>query len=393
MLFNDVQPLSPQEIKRVNENRKLALRNLFRNEINQSFLIKVLYRVLNKLDSDIFNYYKVPSFTMESMIVGHRDNFDYDISKMIIGIHKSNMVFLGEGEKRKKEESDEYLEQIINQVIEHIKLREYGSSYFRQKQIIAGDRFIYFPLPYDLFVVSMKMNDLLKNNQNVPCFSIISKITNIAISTLSLLEDNFLDNAYPLCRCLIELYLTLFAVLENKNALQKYNDFSKIEAEISRQGKDYPNEFYDTYYKIRETKDKNLQIHQYLHFGWVDELKNYHKIVKENPYTISSLIYYLEKTNSDINFKFYTDYYKLCCSYSHANIFTFEYPLNSYFEISTMLTLTLGRTFEELCRLTKFDGKINDVNILNKTFSDYNLVLSQEEKRTTENFNKYYKIK
>ena len=61
------------------------------------------------------------------------------------------MIFVSESEKRNKEDSDEYSEKITKQVIEHIKLREYGSSYFRQKQIIAGDRFIYFSLPYDLF--------------------------------------------------------------------------------------------------------------------------------------------------------------------------------------------------------------------------------------------------
>lgn len=381
------------ELPNINAYKKehdLALRNIFKNEIKPNFLIKIYHKVLEILDVDIFKYYQIPTPTIENSIAGNMLNFDNDICKMIIGIHKSNMIFAGDSEKREKENSDEYSKQIANQTIEHIKLREYGSSYFRQKQIIAGDRFIYFPLPYDLFVICMKMNDLLRNNQNIPCFSIFAKTSNMAMSALSLLEDNFLDNAYPLCRGLIELYLTLFAVLENKNALKKYIDFSKIEAEISRHGKDYPEEFYDLYYNIKETKDKNLQIHQYLHFGWVDELKNYHKIVKENPYTISSLIYYLEKTNSDMDFKIFTDYYKICNSYVHANTLTYQCPLSAYFEIITMLSFTLGRSFEDLCGLLKFDGIINGVNILEKSIFDYKVVLLQRDKITPENLNKYY---
>lgn len=390
-MFNNMQELLLQDANAFGKSHRQALRNLFRNEINQSFLIKIHYKVINELGfEDLFKYYPLSPLSMEKIITGDKENFDLDIAKMIIGIHKSNMIFVSENEKRNKEDSDEYSEKITKQVIEHIKLREYGSSYFRQKQIIAGDRFIYFSLPYDLFVICMKMNDLLKNNQNVPCFSLFAKISNMAMSALSLLEDNFLDNTYPLCRGLIELYLTLFAVLENKNAFKKYIDFSKIEAEMSRHGKDYPKEFYDLYYKIKETKDKNLQIHQYLHFGWVDELKNYHKIVRDNPYSISSLIYYLEKTNADMNFKFFTDYYKICNSYVHANTLTYQYPLSAYFEIITMLSLTLGRSFEDLCGLLKFDGIINGVNILEKSIFDYNVVLLQHNKMTPENLKKYY---
>lgn len=382
--------LNYENIDNFNINCDIALRNIFKHEIKENFLIKIYHKVFHILGHEIINYYPL-DWSLENSITGDSNGSVFDVCKIIVGLHKSNMIFIPKTERSKKQNSEEYCEKLVKEVIENIKLRKYGSSFFRKKQIIQGDRFLYFHLPYDLFVICTKMNELLVENanQNVPFYSHISKISNIGISALSLLEDNFLDNAYPLCRMIIELYIEMITLLNSPTARRCYANFSQIEFQKTQCGIDYPQEFL-CLYESRKNKRENKK-NKFLHFGWVDEIKDYHEKVKKNPYSIAGLIEYLKSKNEEDDFNIYEKFYKQCHSYSHANIMGVRYPLLSYFEISIMLYLTILKSYIFLCDTLKVNVEINGINIITKISKDYELLINQFNKKSTDNFESYYK--
>ena len=387
-----LQPWKYSNWKEYEKDQDLALRNIFKNEIKPSFLIRIYHKVKDELGEDFLKYYQ-PTLTMEKELSGNSDIAEYDICKMVIGIHKSNMIFVGESEERKSLDNPAYEQKLIEEVINHVKLRQYASSYFRQKQIIYGDRFLYFNVPYDLFAICIRMNELLYKNIQTPYRAIFAKIANMGLSALSLLENNFLDNIYSICRGIIELYMTLIAIFQNKNAIKKYEFLTDMEFKYSQCGQELSSEFYEMFEKRLKKESDNEAPHTFLHFGWVDELKDYHKIVKRKPYTMKSLIKYIKVISGNNDYDLYDKFYQQCHSYTHANIRTSIYPLLSYFEISMMLYITILMTYQDLCEILKVDTKINNIDIVSKTNKDYELLVSQYNKRTTENFNKYYKTK
>lgn len=386
-----LQPWKYLNFKDYEKDQDLALRNIFKQEIKPNFLIKIYHKVKDTLGLDLTRYYPL-TLTMENTISGNSNIAEYDICKIIIGIHKSNMIFISENEERKKINNHEYEQKLISDVITHIKLRQYSSSYFRQKQIIHGDRFLYFPLSYDLFTMCIRMNEILSQNPNTPYYHIFSKISNMGVAALSLLENNFLDNIYSICRGMIELYTTLLAISQNKGALKQYEILTDFEIYYSQCGSNLTPEFNKMFENRIKKESDNEPPHPFLHFGWVDKLKDYHKIVNRKPYTMKGLFKYLKIINNDDIFDMYDKFYQQCHAYTHANIRSSIYPLLSYFEVNIMLYLTIAMSYQHLHEILKIETKINNIDIVLKTNNDYKMLVNQYNKRTTENFNKYYKI-
>ena len=299
------------------------------------------------------------------------------------------MIFLKEDEQKKYRENIEYEKKLVNHVVENVRLRFYGSSFFRQKQMTSGDRFLYFNLPYDLFVICIRANEILVENKSnkMPYFSFFSKIMNMCLSALSLLENNFVDNTYPICRGIIELFSIYLGISSNKNVLEKYNYLTQIETNHSQCGLPYPAEFLDLYNnRLNKKEDKKTA---FLNFGWVDDIENYHRIVQGKPYTIDGLIQYLNKTYPELEAYDYSSWYKKCNHYTHASIIS-TYPLLAYFEISIMLYSTIPFIYKEICDYAKIKPDINGIDILNRAKEDFQNLVEQYNNRSTENFQQYY---
>ena len=152
------------QMKKFNKENNKALRNLFRNDIKGNFLIKILEKIrLNY--SDVYKYYENPlNVNIENILQGMDDKIDYDVCCHIVGIHKSNTLFLSDEQKIKLQNDLNYQNKLCKQVYEHIQLRPYGSSFFRNKQFIIGDKFLYLTMGYDMFVVSIYISSLLSDN-------------------------------------------------------------------------------------------------------------------------------------------------------------------------------------------------------------------------------------
>ena len=382
----------PNGGKLFQKDQDIAIRNIFKNEIKGSFLTRLRHRIEDSLGGNLRKYYP-STLTMENSLSGNTELWEIDICKHIIGLHNSNTIFMNNDSKQKLLDSYEYENKLTQEAIDNIKLRQYGSVFFRNKQIVAGDRFLYFHTPYYLFVLCMRMEEILYPlKERFPLYSLFAKISNMGLSALSLLEDNFGDNTYPICRATIELFGILLTLYANPNALDKYFKLVQIEAEKTPDT-DYSPEFYEMYNsRLRQQEDRK---DKFVHFGWVDDIPNYHSIVtRKDAYSLYGIIDYLkrQKQFGDLDYEVYHRFYKRCHSYSHANI-KGSYPLIAFFDVSIMLYNTITLSYELLCNALNLPKEINGIDVLKKLSESYINLIKQYEQISMDKLINYYSDK
>lgn len=379
-------------IKEMNRTDEQALRKLFSPRIKQSFLIEMMHKVMDKMGNDMFKYYDL-RMTNERMVTGESPSVKYEICRMIVGVHRSNSIFLSDSERVKNESDDTYKKELVDNVIMHIKLRNYAADFFRKKQIVLGDEFLFFPPLYKLFAISMNSLFILNDHSQGQRLSYFySLIFNKSLAALTLIEDNFLDNAYPICRLIMELYVKLLILELEPGLLEEHDKFSEYDLKKTCCGIDYPDEFNEKF-KNRKNQHEKSKI-DFLHYGWVDILDEYHDIVKKNPYSINGLLDYLsEKVDYGYDFKNIKFFYKMCHTYTHGNVSLSKYPLLHYFELTLILSITIPRTYEFLCKHANVDGTIEGMNLIPSLVKDIEKVFNQHSMRTTEKFESYYNFK
>ncbi len=372
------------------ENDK-TLRNIFGKYIKGNFLIDVKYLVI-QMFPEINKYYNL-EINMENMLLGiNVGEMEYDLCRTIVGCHSSNSIFLEESERIKLERSQEYKKELAENVIEHVKLRRYASVFFRRKPIMQGEIFIAHNVPYNLFVMAMRMNQILREHQNDTSYRYFyNVISNKALSVLSLLEDNMLDSCYSICRVIIELCLKLIVFKEYPEILTKHDEFSYFELMQSCCEQKYSEE-YNKCFKSRKQKGCKNKV-EYLHYGWVDYIEDYHDVVKKQPYSINGILEFLSVKNKEESELYETlkIFYKMCNGYAHGNVANSKYPLLHYFEVTLILYCTILKTYFWVCDEFEIDTDIDSIDILAKTEKAGELLISQYNQRTTEKFEEHYK--
>ena len=381
-------PLMPN-LKAIAEQNNTALESVFAGKIRGHFLIDIKNQVLEALGLNNFIKYYDFRWSDVRMITGIGEAPEYDICRMIVGIHKAYSIFLSYDEIRRNERSKRYKRQLISETIEKIKIRFYGSVYFRKKTLIQGEEFLYYPLPYELFVMSTKMSEILMDDHIHNCYQLYYGVIYNSISALSLLEDNLLGTAYPLCRGAIEMYFKLLILESQAELYNWYEKFRMFEVEYSC-SQTYPKEFNALYekriYQISKAKA------DYLHFGWVDFLKGYHNVVKKSPYSVYGIITFLKNKNGDKIFELecLESFYKSCHAYTHGSIQIAKYPVLHYFEISIMFYFIIRETFLLLCGEKQIEAMVDVHDIISMVDRDFNVLHNQYKIRSTERFERYY---
>ncbi len=374
-----------------NKEEDKALRRVFSGKIKGTFLIEIKTRVLRALGNDIFKYYDF-SLSKEKILTSESENINFDICRHILGLHSSHLIFLTEEERLEKERSEEYKRLLIKEVVENVKLRLYGSSFFRRKSLFKGENFIFYHVPYDLFVLCTRICELLQSNKEKSLrFEFISSIAHKSLSALVLLEENLLSNAFPLCRSATELYLKLFVLCYSPEAEQKYLQFGDYEVANVCGDQKYPLEF-ENIYKNRSNKSCQNKI-EYLHYGWLDFVNDYHLNVMR-PYSVSGIISYLKsKFDSDVNVVFndIESLYKTCHIYSHGNLKANIYPLIEYFQIAQLLHYSVTNAYKILCGRLNISTDIDGIDIMKKLTTDGELLIKQRLQATDENLERYEK--
>lgn len=376
------------ELKIIAEQNDYALRQLFKGKIKSHFLITMKERIMKELGLENFIKYYDFRWTNESMVIGMEGSAEYDICRMIVGIHSAHSIFLSDEEVRKNEKNERYRQQIITETIEKIKLRPYGSIYFRKKTLLFGEEFLYYPLLYELFVMCISMGQMMKDNIGIDNMQFYYGIMYNGVSALSLVEDNLMGSAYPLCRGAIEMYLKLLIFNTQPELYKWYEKFRKFEVIQSCCTRKYPEEFNIMFRKRICYNSKNKI--DYLHFGWVDFIDGYHELIKKYPYSINGIFAFLKKRDGERNLELelLESLYKSCHAYTHGSVQTANYPILHYFEISIMLYYIVRGTFLLLCEEKGEKAVINDVDIISITDRDFKMLYEQYGNRSTENFEK-----
>ena len=376
--------------KSISDENKKTIKELFKDKINVSFLIKIKSEVLNKMALELLNYYPF-QFDNKKILTGRDETPEYDICRIIVGVHRHHSIFLSEQEIRDNQRNATYQEQLVNEVIEKIRLRHFGSVFFRRKQLLLGDEFLYFPVPYELFVMCMRSICLISENAS-SFFVEYRDILNNALSSLTLMENNFLSNAYPLCRGMIEQYLKVLILKKHPENYKDYKRFSKFEIEQSCCSQKYPDEFIELFDKRILSSSKSKV--DYLHYGWLDNIDNYNT-KSTNRYSIYGIIDYLMTKADDeqyIVLNHIKSLYKMCHGYTHGSAVHVRYPLLQYFEISVMLYYVITTVFNDIYQTLNIDFEPEDKTLIENLERDFSLLQEQYKKRSTENFDLYYVI-
>ena len=125
-----------------------AIKRLFSGHIKGNFLIEMKRLVQTKY-LDVYKYYKW-DFSAETVVKGSDNTLDFDISRTIVGCHSSNIIFKDDSERVTLERDEKYKHALAEQVIQNIRLRQYGSQFFRTNPILRGELFLAYNIPYCL---------------------------------------------------------------------------------------------------------------------------------------------------------------------------------------------------------------------------------------------------
>ncbi len=398
-MINPLLPLQNQEsienftkmMDQIIHENELALKKIFSKEIKESFLITILKKVKMSYPDILKNYPNAFNLNPVNFMAGNDDKIDYDICCHIVGIHKFNMLFLRDDERGSFQNDSKYQDKLVNQVIEHIKLRSYGSSFFRMKPIMSGDRFLYFPIGYDMFVITSYMYLLLDNPdiKGHKLFHFFHSILNESISALTLIENGLLIQAYPQIRNLIELYFKYEVLFDKPEGLKEYYKFCDYEINYNSY-----NEFDDEFKAKFEPHREEASITEYLHYGWIDSIFNFNYLEKEKKYSLPGLYNYLKMIHSKkSNIDDLKLLHNICHAFSHGSTISKAYLLQSFFELIPGLYNVLRAILIDMCNIMKQDVIINGINIRKKMESDWDILCEKSKIMTMDKVKLYYGIK
>lgn len=388
--------MMPQDfLSKYNKEVNKALKTIFGNRIKQSFLLQIRTDVMNSMGTEVFNYYEnMFKLSSETLIKCNSDSFmDYEICRNIVGIHRSNTIFMNDADRAKLQDDQEYRNKLVNEVCDHIRLRRYSGQFFRQNQLVLGDEFLFFPIPYKVFAICVRGGEILTSKK---CFlnDQYIMIFNKGLSALTLLENNMFDSVYPICRAIIEIYIKALIFNLYPEAYDRYVKLCRYDLDKSCHG-DFPGDFYQLF-DNRKYKRETSRL-AYLHFGFVDVIDDFNKKVKGKRYTIYSLFNYLKKHCIEIGdsnaetIDVIKDLYDICHTFTHGTSGNGGIPLAHYFNLVMMLGLTIEHSYRMLCDNEKIKTEINNIDIVSLLTDDMNLMWEQSKKRTKENFELYYK--
>lgn len=392
--FADLEKQIKELMKPLNEFRRQKIEELkyiFKNEIKQSYLITILKMVRNEY-KDIQNYYpSILNISPASLMMSDNTDMDYDICCHIVGIHKFNMMFVDDSKRGDYQKDPKYNANLCEQVYNHIKLRQFGSSFFRTKMMFYGDRFLYFPMGYDVFVAAEYIYNMTNTEEfeqrNLLNF-FPSRLFEI-LSVLTLMENGLLMEAYPHARNLIELYFKYEVLKKNPDALEEYYNFCQYEIDYSSS-----NDFNENFLKkYEEHKEKTSKV-DYLHFGWIDAIFGFNYLKKSKKYSIKGLYNYLKMMHiNEESIDRLKKLHNACHMFSHGTTISRSYQLETYFELVTIIYNILKVLLKDACELMHRKPNINGINIETKMDNDWKTFCEKKKFLTEENVRKYYGIK
>ena len=331
----------------------------------------------------------------KQILMASGESIQYEMCCHIVGTHRANTIFMPLEEIRALQRNEEYKEKLTKQVLAHLKTRRYGSAHFRKQPMMQGECFAYFSVPYEMFVLSMRANEIINKEeskfQNSYKHSLYNAILGKTFATLSLLGDNFLDSAYPTCRAVLELFAKLMIMNDSVELYEEAARFAQFDLMKNCCTGKYSEEFKKAFETRTNQHCRNMI--DYLHFGFLDKVDHYHDIVKQNPYSITGIWHFLASAVHPEDAGTITlleSLYRQCNGYAHGSVTKSMYPLLHYFEISVSLAIIIPIVFQMICSESGNEARVNGIDILEECNRDIPLLIDQYNQRSTESFNEYY---
>ena len=386
------RPLPPpqavqKQFEQYNNAMEQALKFIFKAEIRSSFLLEIRRNVLAAILPEIRQLYDL-NITPEKLVAGQTISIDYEISRVIIGAHHANTIFLTREERTEKQRTQDYKKRITWQAVEMIAWRRYAADFFRKKPINqAGEKYNYYPVPYLLFALCMRIDEIFIEKGIVDDAAYMeSHIMNKAVAALTLLEDQFLDSAYLPCRTVIELFIKLILFRKHPHLFTESKKYEKFDVDKTRNSQKYTNDFYTAFNNRKAKAGKEAE---FLHYGFVDTIPWYHDIVANKAYSIDGIIQYLSADADDEILKTIKQLKRLhttCHGYAHGNVSATYNPTLHYFEISIILGEIIPRTYAMICKDYDVPADFENYSILERFNSEFSLLKEQYNKRSVELF-------
>lgn len=110
-------PFMP-DVRAIAEQNNVALERVFKGRIKGRFLIDIKDQVMKDLGLESLLKYYDFRWSDERMITGIGEAAEYDICRMIVGIHRAHSVFLSDDEIWKNERSRRYRQQLVLETME-----------------------------------------------------------------------------------------------------------------------------------------------------------------------------------------------------------------------------------------------------------------------------------
>ena len=126
----------------------------------------------------------------------------------------------------------------------------------------------------------------------------------------------------------------------------------------------------------------------------MDVIPGYHQIVDKYPYSFGSVKKFIVEKFADVDKNQYDllDYYhSMCNGYAHGSILNSKYPLLHYFEITSILVNVTVNAYFAACDEIGESTLIDDLDIIAEINKHYKILKEAELKKSTENFENYYK--
>ena len=374
------------------KDSETALFKLFSSRIKESFLKGVRARIYQE-HPEIVNLYDL-QLTHEKMLIHSNYGLtDYELCRHIVAIHRSNCIGLKPEQRTAKERSDEYKKQLSDAVYYQLQIRDYAAAFYRNRPIIDGEDWLFYPIPYKLFALCIKANEILQTYTG-EYKGLLTNIFNKAIGALILIEDNLLDSAYPIARGVIELYFKFLVLVLRPEAIQLSNQLASLEIEKGAHNGEPPDALKNLFAGRKCPREKGLT--DYMHFGWTDDIADYQATVNVHPYSINGLKEYLKIVSNGQNDDYFDSLIHLharCHVFTHGTLGNSGYPLLHYLDLSGILLYTIHHSYKLLLEITGEDGLINGLDVAQSLDEDRTLFTWQYNNKSTEMFETFHNYK
>ncbi|MBQ7579105.1 MAG: hypothetical protein IJT25_01045 [Clostridia bacterium] len=367
-------PIGAKEDAYISQKNQI-LKEEFSRFISGSDLIRIKSKILELLDADLLKFYPSPK-NLYATVCNMAEDVDYDICQHILGVH--NFMSYGKTleEKNALLKNASYENKLIEEVLLNIKLREFGSANFKNKNFFKEENLNYRTLTYDVYVFCQLLLKNIEQTEQEAIKLFASKIFSNCLSMLSLIEVGDIDNAYGLLRNCLETYIELSVFCEIKNAPEVFSEFyslHKIELDKNYLGKEYPDLFLKKFAarKLKQNEDKE---YDYVHYGWVDKIADYYEVLFDHhhPYSSKGLIYYLQNKNRSSNIYALKDWYNKCSGFVHSSIIKRgAKPELMALNLTNALAFVVLNTFEKARNVLKINPIINGIDVYKKLSADY----------------------